>query len=226
MPDNLTNPVLTTLQPHDEVIDIDARAFSVMQEYRSRCTLTEQQIADAAGVSRTTVTKYFNSDQKDPNFKTVVKIWRGMGYDTSVFFSEVFGVRSTDNVSDVADRIAAEAGISAKCEYLERDNKRLLEIIQDRQRENAYHKDEIIRLIDDHDTDLSQLRVYYEQLLAEKERSNRRLFVALWVAVGAMVAILTGLTALIVHDLGNPDAGWFRAVQAAGESLRGVVWNL
>ena len=225
MADNWTGVDLTPL-PHKEEIDIDARAFAVMQEYRSKCTLTEQQIADAAGISRTTVTKYFNSDQKDPNFKTVVKIWRGMGYDTSVFFSEVFGVRSTDNVSDVADRIAAEAGISAKCEYLERDNKRLLDIIQDRQRENAYHKSEIARLVDENESDLARQAEEYDRLIAEKERENRRLFVALWVAVGAMVAILTGLTALIVHDLGNPDAGWFRAVQAVGESLRGVVWNL
>lgn len=225
MADNLTGIDLTPL-PHKEEIDIDARAFAVMQEYRSKCTLTEQQIADAAGISRTTVTKYFNSDQKDPNFKTVVKIWRGMGYDTSVFFSEVFGVRSTDNVSDVADRIAAEAGISAKCEYLERDNKRLLDIIQDRQRENAYHKSEIARLVDENESDLARQAEEYDRLIAEKERENRRLFVALWVAVGAMVAILTGLTALIVHDLGNPDAGWFRAVQAVGESLRGAVWNL
>lgn len=225
MADNWTDIDLTPL-PHEEEIDIDARAFAVMQEYRSKCTLTEQQIADAAGISRTTVTKYFNSDQKDPNFKTVVKIWRGMGYDTSVFFSEVFGVRSTDNVSDVADRIAAEAGISAKCEYLERDNKRLLDIIQDRQRENAYHKSEIARLVDENESDLARQAEEYDRLIAEKERENRRLFVALWVAVGAMVAILTGLTALIVHDLGNPDAGWFRAVQAAGESLRSVVWNL
>lgn len=214
------------LTPHALDYSVDQRTFEVMQAARAECPKTEQQIADAGGISRGTVTKYFNGDIKQPQFATVLRIWRGMGYGDDELYRRVFSVHGPTTDTEAADRIGAEAGLAVEIEYLKTDNRRLLEVVQDRLSENAYHKQEIARLVDDHDGDLARQAEEYDRLIAEKERENRRLFVALWIAVGAMVAILTGLTALIVHDLGNPDAGWFRAVQAAGESLRGVVWNL
>lgn len=212
--------------PHPAEVDIGRKTFAVMQEARSRCTLTEQQIADAAGVSRPTVTKYFNGDQKDPNFKTVIRIWRGMGYRDEELINAIFPRQAVNDISETADRIGAEAGLAVECEYLKKDNARLLGIVQDRQFENAYHKAEIIRLTDERDNELQKTEDHYRQLLDEKERSNRRLFLASWILFGVLVAVLIGVTALIIHDLGNPDSGWFRVAGAAVGCYSGTAWNL
>lgn len=212
--------------PHPAEVDIDRKTFAVMQEARSRCTLTEQQIADAAGVSRPTVTKYFNGDQKDPNFKTVIRIWRGMGNRDEDLFAAIFPPHAVNDVAAAADRIGAEAGLAVECDYLKKDNTRLLEIIQARQQENAYHKMEIVHQMDEYDAFLRKTEDHYRQLLEEKERSNRRLFLAAWILFGVLVAVLVGVTALIIHDLGNPDSGWFRAAGAAVGRYSGAAWNL
>lgn len=235
------------MTPHSGEIDIDQKSYEVIMEARSRCTLTEQQIADAAGVSRPTVTKYLNGTQKAPQFRTVMRIWRGMGYEDDEFYRLVFPPHGPIDMSGTADRIGSDFGADAEIDYLKRDIVRLLGIIQDRQQENFYHKKEIVQMMDEHDSALTKIETNYQRLIeekdtnfqhlidekdsnyqhliAEKERSNHRLFIATWVVFGILVALLGGVITLIIHDFGDPNSGWFRVAGQIAQYSRSV-WNM
>ncbi len=102
----------------DEIITDEALALKdTLKEKRDKSNVSNQDIADASGLSIHTVTNYFSSRSKASSAFTVGKICMAL----NVSFDRAFGIIPDDSPTEMNQNLTRIASLEQKCRDLEKD---------------------------------------------------------------------------------------------------------
>lgn len=87
------------------------------RERKDTLHLTNQDVADQAGISVSTVNNYFSSASKAPSVYTVGPICSALG----VSLDKYFGIEGVETPTELSDRLARIADLEQKCRDYEKD---------------------------------------------------------------------------------------------------------
>lgn len=153
--------------------------------------MSQQDLADAAFMSKSTVSRALDPETGNPKIRDVVAMARAMDADLTIMTPETKMALENSDVTFYREAIIKAEGqiedLSHQLEYRQK-------VIEDfKRRIDAYEKKE---------------KAYEEQLESERRWGKRlvRLF------VGVVVAFLIAIVLFIAIDLANGDAGWFQNV--------------
>lgn len=153
--------------------------------------MSQQDLADAAFMSKSTVSRALDPETGNPKIRDVVAMARAMDADLTIMTPETKMALENSDVTFYREAIIKAEGqiedLSHQLEYRQK-------VIEDfKRRIDAYEKKE---------------KAYEEQLESERRWGKRlvRLF------VGVVVAFLIAIILFIAIDLANGDAGWFQNV--------------
>lgn len=153
--------------------------------------MSQQDLADAAFMSKSTVSRALDPETGNPKIRDVVAMAKAMDADLTIMTPETKMALENSDVTFYREAIIKAEGqiedLSHQLEYRQK-------IIEDfKRRIDAYEKKE---------------KAYEEQLESERKWGKRlvRLF------VGVVVAFLIAIILFIAIDLANGDAGWFQDV--------------
>lgn len=153
--------------------------------------MSQQDLADAAFMSKSTVSRALDPETGNPKIRDVVAMARAMDADLTIMTPETKMALENSDVTFYREAIIKAEGqiedLSHQLEYRQK-------VIEDfKRRIDAYEKKE---------------KDYEEQLESERRWGKRlvRLF------VGVVVAFLIAIVLFIAIDLANGDAGWFQNV--------------
>ena len=153
--------------------------------------MSQQDLADAAFMSKSTVSRALDPETGNPKIRDVVAMARAMDADLTIMTPETKMALENSDVTFYREAIIKAEGqiedLSHQLEYRQK-------VIEDfKRRIDSYEKKE---------------KAYEEQLESERRWGKRlvRLF------VGVVVAFLIAIVLFIAIDLANGDAGWFQNV--------------
>lgn len=160
-----------------------------------------KKLSQESGVTEPTTQKFLSGATQDPSFTNIVRMCKALGLS----IDDLVGIDDSRMIHDLQEQIEA----------LKRENQHLKDVAAVAESKQEYHKAMESKYYAESQAAegrIADLIEGHEKLIAEKDRSNRRLLIFGTSFAVAFLALTIAVVGILIYDITHLDRGWFQAM--------------